>query len=373
MIGAALRRAGLDLGLIAVAVLLQVAQFSPDWIEADYANGVYAGLERTCVPLANALPFTLADGLIIVAAAGLVAFWVVRLRCGTETWYARLGWTILRTAAVAACIVVWFDAAWALNYRRVPVTARVAFDPARLTGANVSAFSRDIVTALNAAAPPAHADHATPDELRAKLAAAFAPVAARLGDRYSVTVSRPKITLLDWWFEAAGIGGSWVPFTYETVVNADLLPFERPFAIAHEWGHVAGFGAESDANFIGAITTLRSTDPLIRYSGLFWAYGFLPDTDRRRFPVSRLVAADLAAAQRRFLRGYNPRLFDLQWFLYDKYLRANRVTAGVASYSLFVQLLVGTPRDRDGLPLTKPDGETGAARSPYRSGELRPA
>jgi hypothetical protein len=39
--------------------------------------------------------------------------------------------------------------------------------------------------------------------------------------------------------------------------------------------------------------------------------------------------------------------------MYDKYLRANRVTAGVASYSLFVQVLVGTPLDADGLPLRR--------------------
>ena len=65
------------------------------------------------------------------------------------------------------------------------------------------------------------------------------------------------------------------------------------------------------------------------------------------------VEADLAAARRRFLSHYNPQIYAVQWALYDRYLRANRVAAGVVSYSLFVQVLVATPLDRDGLPLTR--------------------
>jgi hypothetical protein len=350
------RPARVALALIAAAVIAQIVPLPRAWIETGYANGIYAGLARTFVPAANALPFTLGDALVVAALIGLIAFWVTGWRSGGSA-PLRLGRLLLGTAAGAALIVIWFDAAWALNYRRVPVAGRVAFDPARLTTANVTAFSRTIVSELNATAPLAHADPESEAQLRDRLAAAFGPVARRLGDRYDVIVSRPKRTVFDWWFEAAGIGGSWVPFSYETVLNADLLDFERPFAIAHEWGHVAGFGAESDANYIGALTTLRSADPLIRYSGLFWAYGFLPEADRTRFPVSRLVRADVVAARRRFLRGYNAQLFALQWSLYDRYLRANRVAAGVASYSLFVQLLVGTPLDADGLPVARaPNG-----------------
>jgi len=114
-----------------------------------------------------------------------------------------------------------------------------------------------------------------------------------------------------------------------------------------------GFGDESDANLIGALTCLRSGNPLIRYSGLFWTYGFLPQSERDKLPVSKLVYADLVASRNRFLRHYNPQLYSIQWFTYDKYLRANRVRGGVVSYSLFVDLRVGTPMDADGLPLAR--------------------
>jgi hypothetical protein len=62
------------------------------------------------------------------------------------------------------------------------------------------------------------------------------------------------------------------------------------------------------------------------------------------------VRADLNAARMRFLRHYDPRVYTLQWAMYDHYLRANRVARGVVSYSLFVQVLVATPLDASGLP-----------------------
>jgi hypothetical protein len=351
------RRHAAELAFIVVAVLLQVAALPTGWIENDYANGIYAALARTFVPLANGVPFTLGDVIFCAIVGGVIAYWIVRWRRGTDRWPLRLARMLLRTAAVAALILIWFDVAWALNYRRAPIVRRVAFDPHRLTAGNVSRLCARIVDGLNATAPLAHADRESESQLETKLAAAFEPVVRRLGDRYDVVVSRPKTTLFDWWFGMAGVGGQWDPFAYETILNAQFLPFERPFALAHEWGHVAGFGDESDANLIAALSTLRSSDPLIRYSGLFWAYGFLPDADRRARTVSPLVRADLEAARARFLRTYNAQLFSMQWFVYDKYLRANRVTAGVVSYSLFVEVLVGTPLDADGLPLLRPEAE----------------
>jgi len=90
----------------------------------------------------------------------------------------------------------------------------------------------------------------------------------------------------------AGVGGQYDPFAFETLLNASFLPFEVPRALAHEWSHAAGFGDEGDANLIGTLTCLRSSDPLIRYSGAYWTYGELPESDRRRIHLKPAVLAD---------------------------------------------------------------------------------
>jgi len=334
--------------------LLQYAPISTTWIENQYANGIYATLSRTLVPLSNRVPFAIGDLIVVAIVVGLVIFWAICWNSNNESRHSRLAKILLRTGAVLAFVAIWFDVSWALNYRRLPIINRIAFNSAQLTPTNVSAFSAHIVTELNRTAPQAHAVRETETQMEADLAAAEAPVLRRLGNRYDSIPSYPKRTIFNWWFSMAGVGGQWDPFAYETLLNADFLPFERPFALAHERGHVAGFGDETDANLIGALTTLRSKNPLIRYSGLFWVYGFLPESDRRRLAISPLVAADLTAARDRFLRTYNPHIYDAQWYIYDKYLRANRVSAGIVSYSLFVEVLVGTPLDHEGLPVVHP-------------------
>jgi hypothetical protein len=40
------------------------------------------------------------------------------------------------------------------------------------------------------------------------------------------------------------------PFFLETLVASDVLPFERPFLVAHEWSHLAGIADEGEANFV---------------------------------------------------------------------------------------------------------------------------
>lgn len=338
------RALGIDAALVALATLAVAAPLSPGWIENGYANGVYARLNETFVPLTNGLPFALGDLLAVAAVAALTVLWIRRP-------------SVVRAAAhtlgLLAVIVLAFEVLWAWNYRRAPVIARVAYDPARVTPAAVRRLSERIVRILNDDVAAAHARAAivTPAELRAELAHDFLPVAARLGDRRPIALTIPKHSLGNIFYEMAGVGGQYDPFAFETILNASFLPYEIPRALAHEWSHVAGFGDEGDANFIGTVTCLRSADPLIRYSGAFWTYAELPATERARLRLAPAVVADFAAARARFLRHYQPQLFDLSWLVYDRYLRANGVAGGVTSYSRFVALLAGTRFDGDGIPL----------------------
>ena len=36
------------------------------------------------------------------------------------------------------------------------------------------------------------------------------------------------------------------PFGLEVLINPDILPIERPYVVAHEWGHIAGWALESE-------------------------------------------------------------------------------------------------------------------------------
>ena len=320
------------------------------FLEHLYANGFYAALNRTFVPLSNAVPFALGDLETLLVAVVAIVGWIAGLRRAREPWWRAVPRLLAHTAALAAAIVIAFNLLWGWNYRRAPIVARVDYVAARVTPASVSAFADRIASILNDDVGPAHERMRTESApaMRAELARDFLPIVARLGDTWTPALTVPKTTLADRLYEMAGVGGQYDPFAFETLLNASFLPFEVPRALAHEWSHAAGFGDEGDANLIGTLTCLRSSDPLIRYSGAYWTYGELPASDRRRIHLAPAVIADFNAGRERFLRYYNPRLFTISWKVYDRYLRANGVTGGVVSYSRFLQLLVGTSFDADG-------------------------
>ena len=61
------------------------------------------------------------------------------------------------------------------------------------------------------------------------------------------------------------------PYFLETLVSSQLLPFERPFVLAHEWSHLTGLADEGDANFLGWLACVRAAPPQ-QYSGWLFLY-----------------------------------------------------------------------------------------------------
>ena len=179
-----------------------------------------------------------------------------------------------------------------------------------------------------------------------ELAAAFARAVELVGGSTVTVVGRPKRSLLDWYFRRASVSGMTDPFFLETLIATDVLAFERPFVIAHEWSHLAGLADEGEANFVGWLACVRGS-AADRYSGWLFLYEeLLPSIDRsaQAAVAARLAPgprADLRASRDRVLRNVNPRVAAAGWRLYDSYLKANRVTAGAASYADVVRLVLG--------------------------------
>jgi hypothetical protein len=162
-----------------------------------------------------------------------------------------------------------------------------------------------------------------------------------------VRAGRPKSTLLDAYFTRAGVSGMTSPFFLETLIASNLLPFELPAVVAHEWGHLAGFARESDASFFGLVACLHANDAA-QYSA--WLDIFVRTLgargrEGRRSALSRLpdaVRADLEAMAARSERDQVRAVSRMAWRTYDTYLRSQRVESGVRNYGEVVRLLAGT-------------------------------
>ncbi len=240
--------------MVAAAVGAAVAPTSAALVDAWYSRGIYGILQPIVTSISSLFPFALMDALIGAALLWIaLRVWRIARAAGPERRRAIGRFALDAIAAVAAAYLL-FLGLWGLNYRRLPVTTGLDFDAARVTQANVDALGTHAVAELNRLHASAHAllpGVPTLAAVRVRLAPAFADAQREIGAAHLATPGRPKRSIVSPFFRLAGVDGMVNPLGLEVLVNPDVLPIERPFVVAHEWGHLAGWAKESEASLLG--------------------------------------------------------------------------------------------------------------------------
>lgn len=332
-------RAFVRLVLVTLAVLAALVPFPASLVERWYSSGIYPALQSTITPVTNRVPVALFD----VAAIGLAAALVWRFaRVRRRSGFLRAGFAAAAGLVTAGAVLyLLFLAIWGLNYRRVPIERKVEFDASRVTREAARHLARDAVSRLNALHAEAHRD----EQKGPPLERAFIDAQHRLGLPGGAVAGVPKDSALQFYFRWAAIDGMTVPFFLEIILNPDILPIEQSFVLAHEWGHLAGYADEDEANLIAWLTCLRG-NARAQYSGWLAIYGHvlsaLPREDRAAIAaqLDRGPRQDLRAIAERYALS-KPAVRQVARGTYDAYLRANRVEEGIESYDAVVRLILG--------------------------------
>lgn len=334
--------------LIGAAALAALAPLPPVLIERWYSNAVYPPLQHALTRASNLVPVSLFDVTCAVALAALLISCMRAVR--RAGWMKGFALALARAIVSAAAVYLVFLACWGLNYRRVPLQDKLAFDDDRLTRAGTDAFGARVVAELNALYLPAHGTRESLDTLAAAFESSLHALRAP-----PIVVGRPKETLFGGYFHAAAIAGMTDPFFLETLVAPDLLDVERPFVIAHEWAHLAGYADESEANFVAWLTCTRA-DPRAQYSAWLGLFGHAFDAAHDKRTMLRSLQPgpriDLQAIADRYAETPPVVRFAARE-TYDRYLKANRVERGVESYDAVIELIVGTQFGAEGFPEMK--------------------
>ena len=345
------------IALVSAAIGAALAPIPAAAVERLYSSAAYPAIQRAVTAFSNLLPFALFDALLVCA----VASWAWLLARDITRW--RGGWTRIaartaaRTVTAAAVLYLAFLVTWGLNYRRVPLADKLEFDADGVSAAAARTLATRAVEEVNRL--HRSADRTVGAGVDPSLAGAFSRTQAELGISRTARPARPKRSILDLYFKRAAVDGMTDPYFLETLVVSDLLPFERSFVVAHEWSHLAGFADEGEANFVGWLTCLRGS-PAAQYSA--WLFLYREAIDTLRIDDRRAVADELAAGPREDLRAIaqriqqqvSPALSAAGWQVYDRYLKANRVEAGAASYAEVVRLVLGTRFSPSWVPAMRP-------------------
>lgn len=328
-----------------------VAPAAP-WLERHYVNGAYPRWEHAAVAMTSPLPWSLGDAAALAGIAAIVWQIVVFTRRRGRR-RKHLITLVLNCAVVCAIYALWFELGWGWNYARAPLETRIRYDPTLVTSRRAAVLRQRAMTEMNALAAPAHAHSGQPLDLAA-VRSVWLPVVQRGGDDWTPQVAGPKPTIADPFMLATGTSGFINPLTLNVAMASDLLWFERPFDLAHEWSHDAAYAREDEANYFAIVTCLRSHDPVLQYSGWFQLFLYLP---QKRHYAHRefvpLVWSDFAAIRRRNARHINTLLAHWSWRTYNAYLKSNRISSGVANYDEVTRLMLGAPLDSSGLPIAR--------------------
>ena len=336
---------------VAVWVLALAAALIPwpaAFVERVYWRTFYLKIQPVLTSLSNLLPIALLDVAVVILLGVLITVFIRGKRTGG--WATALTSTLTWLLTTTAVIYLLFLITWGLNYRRVPLEAKLDFDRSRVSRDSAIRLATEATARLNAGHARAHAQ-----PFRAEaLAAAMVDAQWTLGNTFTATTGHPKRSLFGYYFRTAAIDGMTVPVFLEIILNPDLLPVERPSVLGHEWAHLGGYADESEASFVAWIAGLRSGDPVAQYSAWLDAYRLavnaLPRSVRAKLPpLAEGPRADLAAIAERYERTSRV-VRTAARGVYDQYLRANRIDEGIANYEVVLQLMLGASFDADWKP-----------------------
>jgi Protein of unknown function (DUF3810) len=341
-------------GWIVLPVIAAVMLFAPvphSVVDQYYSRGMYPILQRWLTWLSNLIPFALLDLLILLCVILTVRSVLRIVAVARHRSVVDAAWeTVRRVVRAAALLTFVFLWTWGFNYRRVPLEATLGPGlAAQLTPEMLQAAISDgnvLATRLRpAAAPGAVRDF---DETASELREPMARALAQLNQVQLGTPGRPKFSLiLTPFFTLTGVDGMIDPVLLESIVHPDLLPFERPFVLAHEWAHLAGRADEAEASAVGWLACMNG-GPAPAYSASLYlimqARAELP-FDAQQAVTRRLdpgVRSDLDAITDR-LAEENATMQRAATRVYDRYLRANGVSDGAQSYSRALTLILSPP------------------------------
>jgi hypothetical protein len=329
----------------------------PGWVvEELYSRDTYPWLQDVLTAGTNVLPFALLDVLLI--GGGLaVLFRIVRLVnvVGQRGFVDAVWEGVRRVIRAAAVLVILFYWGWGFNYRRpsieaaLPGAATVRPTEDLLQLAIVDANS--LATRLRPVVVTQR--EVTYDDLTGALLPQLNDALKRVGRPPLQRGGQPKYSfVLRPFFTSAGITGMINPLGLESIVHPDLLPYERPFVLAHEWAHLSGQADEAEASAIGWYACMLGDVPFAYSASLY----LIMEASAKLSPAAHRTAwarldtgvrTDIEAIAAR-MRRQDPVVQRTTSQVYDGFLRVNRVADGTDSYSRAVAFIL-TPPLRDAL------------------------
>lgn len=311
---------------------------------AVYADVIYPYIRRVLSAVSSLLPFSLGDLFITLSIAGLIIYPFYARRKKKTKWK----FILLNSIEYLAWVYVWLYLAWGLNYSQPGFYQRTEILYSAYSPEVFGSFLNEYITQLNESYIPF--DEINKAEIQKEIISQYKNIDTGLGIHRLTGNPRVKTMLFYPAFTKMGISGYMGPFFCEFNLNGDLLPSQYASTYAHELAHLLGITSEAEANFYAYQACTRSSDRLVRFCGYFSVMGHVLGNARGFMPQEEYIEIlnrinpeiiELYRTNGEYWQGkYSELLGDIQSWIYDLYLKGNKIASGRKNYSEVVGLLI---------------------------------
>lgn len=338
----------LALSIIPQYFLIKLLANFPGFVEQYYSNGFYQFISKLFRYTLGWLPFSFGD-LVYAFAIIYIIRWLYinrkRLIKDTKNWIRDVG-------AALAIIYFAFHLFWGLNYHRLPLHENLNLN-ADYTTEQLVRVTQKLIEESN----QIHLEIVKNDTLKVNIPSSkpeilkLAPIGyENLKRTFPHLEYHPKSikkSLFSYPLTYMGFSGYLNPLTNEAQVDGLIPAYKFPTTASHEIAHQLGYAAENEANFIGCLAAINHDDMYFNYAGYTFGLRYcLNEIYNRDVCLFEDMVADVNKGilknyeeVRLFWEGHQNPAEPFFKLFYSNFLKANKQSKGMESYSYVVALL----------------------------------
>ena len=326
--------------LFFAALIFIFGQF-PEWVEKYYSNLLYPLIATIQRSISSIFPFAIGDFLyailVILVVCQLIIF--IGEKNKHKLAYQRFGLSVLNALLL---IYISFKLLWGLNYNRPAINEQLQISNQHYQKdelLKLNAFMLKKLELLSTSRSERATNLPTLSDLSDQATAAYADLA---NAQPFFTYKKPSVkrVISTWLTSKTGIEGYFNPLSGEANVNTILPAFVLPFTVCHEIAHQLGVAKEDEANLVGYLAAIKSTDPQFQYSAYYNMLQYVLFEIRMKYPedynliitqVPENIKQDFKT-EREFWAKYNGPMADYMSNTFDQILKLNNQEKGIESY-----------------------------------------
>ena len=332
----------LALALLAFCLVCRFVPGVGEW----YALNLYPWISGVLSLVSSPFPFSLEE-VIVLGFVGYLIYIIVR-SIRKRSFGSWLGSTLL----TILWLYVWLYMGWENNYFRSSFYERGSLERVAYDEKEFMDFLSDYSYNLDAS-------YCKVESIDKKaLCRDIKDFYRRQDSSWGLTTprswQRPKRPLINILYSSVGVLGFMGPFAGESQLNADLLPSQYPFTLAHELAHLYGVSSEAEANYWAYKYCTGSSDKAVRYSGYFSLLGYVWSNAAGVLPKDSLsvwlkgISPEIMeeyAYERDYWNSKRVNILDkTQTVMMEANLRSNGISEGAKNYNQVVGMILSERR-----------------------------